>query len=613
MFPPYPPPDTELGVVKARERVFLLPTFHQTLEFAVLVRKAFFALRPDSVVLELPRTIEAAFRQALVRLPRLSVILYPEGGHTVYLLVEPHEAMVEAGRLALENGKELVFSDRDDGSYPLRGDSVPDAWALTRLSASSFLDAVLRAFPPSEEERDILRERAMAYHLDRLDAEGKSVLWVGGASHVRGILAALEEPLAEPFTRVRREGVTLAAISEESAREVMSEIAFVSASFERARQAGRAMTFDEETDSQRVLDGLLRRAAERYEEEQRTEVTRRQLEVMRVYSRNLALMENVLTPAFYELIVAARGAVDDDFAWYVWDLGSEWPWPDRSHSLPLITLSRDEMLLNGKTVHFRRRFPGKEERLRRLPIRRRPKEKRKGEWDRFKFGDSICSHPPEDIKVESFGNKLRFQALNRLSEESRRVFPMTVSLLDGIDIRETFRKLHENRLYVFEERRVHGGLSSVVVIFDEEESRYPWRVTWMGEHGQESDMAFYATPMDAEKVGPGISRCQYGGFLMTMPPGRLYDVWHDPDYDGLDSAPDVLLAAALDYAPEPRVVYMARRPPPRYMRRFASRLGKQIVYLPIGLIPRERVQKLRRFHVLANKLVRSYAGEFIPE
>jgi hypothetical protein len=609
----FPAPDPETGLVRADESTFLFPALHQSLEFAVLVRRAFFAVRPDAVVLELPRTIESAFRQALLRLPRLTVVLYPEAGETIYLLVEPHEAMVEAGRLALENGCELVFADRDDGSYPFKHDATPDTWALTRLSAGDFNQALLESLPPSPDPRDQLRERAMAFAIDRLREQGKKVLWVGGAAHVRGILKALEEPLAEPFSRVKREGVQLAAIHEDSAREVMSEIAFVSASFEEARSAGRAMAFDAKTDSQRVLDELLRKAAERYETEQRTDITRRQLAVLRQFSRNLALAEGVLTPAFYELIVAARGAVDDDFAWYVWDIGSAWPWPDRSRSLPVITLSRDDFQLDGKTIHFRRRFPGKEERLRRLPLRKRPKEKRKGEWDRFKFGDSICSHPPEDIQVEAFGNKLRFQALHRLSEESRRVFPMTVSLLDGIDIRESFRKLHENRLYVFEERRIHGGLSSVVVIFDEEEVRYPWHVTWMGEHGQESDMAFYATPKDAEKVGPGISRCQYGGFLMTMPPGRLYDVWSDPDYQGLESAPDILLAAALDYAPEPRVVYVAKRPPGRHMRRVASRLGKQIVYLPIGVLPRDRVQKLRRFHVLANKLVRTYANDFIGE
>ena len=39
-----------------------------------------------------------------------------------------------------------------------------------------------------------------------------------------------------------------------------------------------------------------------------------------------------------------------------------------------------------------------------------------------------------------------------------------------------------------------------------------WCVTWIGEHDQESDMAFYSTPAGQVMDGPGISRCQAGSF-----------------------------------------------------------------------------------------------------
>ncbi len=609
----FPCPDAMTGVLRVNSSLFLLPTLHQTLEFAVLVRQVFHLVRPDAVALELPRTIEPAFRKALTRLPFLTVILYPEGPDMVYLLVEPHEAMVEAGRLALENGCELHLIDRDDGSYPLHRDSAPDAWALTQVPPGVFVEAILESSPPSKDTRDIMRDRTMAFHLNKLTASGKRVLWTGGAAHARGILAALEEPQAQPFGRIHRPEVQIAALSEKSSREVMSDIPYVIASFERARSSGSAFSFDSETDSQKVLDSLLHEAASRYEKDQRTTIPRRSFDVLKTFSRNLALIEGVLTPAFYELVTAARGAVDDDYAWHVFDLGAQWPWPDTSHSLPVIDLRGEDLYLDGRKVQFVRRFPNKGARLRRLPVRKRPREKNKGDWARVKFGQGICSHPPEDIRIETFGNRMRFQAMHRLSEESRRVFPMTASLHDGLDIRESLRRLHENRLYVYEEPRIRGGVSSVVVIFDEDFESYPWRMTWMGEHGQESDMAFYATSMQEELAGPGISRSRYGGFLMTMPPGRLYDVWSDPDYSTLERAQDVLLLAALDYALEPRVVYVAKEPPARYMKRFAARLGKQIVYIPIGTLPRERVLKLRQFHILANKLVRSYAQDYIGD
>jgi len=608
---PSPAPDPETGVVRAGEGLYLLPTLHQSVEFAVLVRRAFFAVRPTAVAVELPSTIAEAIRKAVLRLPLLTVVLWPDGDETVYLLVEPHEPMAEAARLALENGASLHLVDRDDGSCPLRREAMPDPWAMTRTGPAPFVGALLDAFPPSEDDGDRLRERAMATRLARLAGAGERVLWVGGAAHVRGILRALGEPPVEPFGRVRREGVRLAALSPESSREVMSEIPFVSAAFERARANGKAFAFDGETDTLRAVDRLLREAAERYRKSRDEEVPRTAFRVLRQFSRNLALMEDVLTPGFYELVVAARGVVDDDYAWEVFDLGATWPWPDGTASLPVVTLTGEDLHLEGKPVRFRRRFPGKERRLRDLPLRRRPKEPKPGDWRKLKFGDGICSHPPEDVAVERFGNRLRRRAIRLLGEDSRRVAPFTTSLLDGVDVRESLRRHHEGRLWVYEEARVRGGAGSVVVVFDEDADGYAWKTTWLGEHGQESDMAFYATPLGEKVVGPGISECTYGGFLMTMPPGRLFDVWRDPDYRGPFSAPEVLLLAALDYAREPRVVYAAPKPPRPLFKRFAASLGKRIVYLPLGSLSSLALKKLRRFHVLANKDARGWAKDYV--
>ena len=63
----------------------------------------------------------------------------------------------------------------------------------------------------------------------------------------------------------------------------------------------------------------------------------------------------------------------------------------------------------------------------------------------------------------------------------------------------------------------------------------------------------------------------------------------------------VLLLAALDYAREPRVVYAAPKPPRPFLKRFAARLGKQVVYLPLGSLSSLSLKKLRHFHVLATE------------
>jgi len=236
-----------------------------------------------------------------------------------------------------------------------------------------------------------------------------------------------------------------------------------------------------------------------------------------------------------------------------------------------------------------------------------------GEWLESFDGSALCSYPPEDLVVENYGRFLREQWRHILKDEHSQSEPFITSLLDGIDIRETIRKWHEKRIYVKNRGAAREGSGAVVVIFDEDETddRYPYRMTWLGEHEQESDMAFYATPPEDNIVGPGMCRCEYGGFLMTYPPRRLYDVWRDPDYHFFQSKAEVLLAAALDYSLERQVVYVASRPPRSIMRTLAERLRRQIVYIPKGALSPSRLKRIRVFHILSGYDKRDVARDFI--
>jgi len=165
---------------------------------------------------------------------------------------------------------------------------------------------------------------------------------------------------------------------------------------------------------------------------------------------------------------------------------------------------------------------------------------------------------------------------------------------------------------VKENRVVRGAVGSVVVVFDDhQENRFPYCMTWHGEHDQESDMAFYATDPADNIVGPGICRCEYGGFLMSYPPLRMVDVWTDPEYRWFQSKPEKLLIAALDYSLEKYVVYVAARPPRSYMKVFAARMGRQIVYVPIGTLSPVMRKKIRVFHVLFGHDKRPIARDYI--
>jgi hypothetical protein len=369
-------------------------------------------------------------------------------------------------------------------------------------------------------------------------------------------------------------------------------------------------------DRQRMLQTLVATASDFYTENTGDHLAPWQVQVLYQFSRNYARLKGRLLPDTYELTMSARGVADDNYSYELWDLATFHAWApgeDEASDVPVMHMDPETFTINGEQMkrwRFHRKMP-----RRRLPglVRQRDKEKDPGEWaDPFEEG-TLCSYPPEDLVIEDYARYLQKRAIQQLSLEKSRVEPFTTSLLDGIDMRETLRNWHEKTLYVRESRRVHGGVGAVILIFDEDDSndRYPWRMTWHGEHSQESDMAFYATPVTHKIVGPGIARCEYGGLLMTYPNRRLADVWNDPMYADCRSKAEVLTMAALDYGEDRHVVYVAAKPPRSHFRSLASRLGKKIVYLPIGSLSPQSIQRIRVFHVLSGHQVRKVAKDYI--
>lgn len=590
----------------------LLPILHGRLECAVLVRLAFFQHQPQALAVELPPTLQAAVLRAVQRLPLLSVIYYEESdGRLVYLPIEPTDPLVEAVRLGQEHGVPVYFIDREVEGYPRIREALPDPYALTQIGLTAYVEAYCQSCQGlTPNWPDVLREQAMAYHLQQLQQRYDRVLAVFGLAHYPGLRQQLARPQAHPLEKRRRAGVMVAHLAEASSREILSEIPYLTAAYERARSEIPPQTLDR----LQIHRQLIEEAVTRYRKNQGQAISPGQQAILYQFARNYALIQGHLTPDFYQLVVAARGVADDDFAYEVWDLGAAYPWQTEEPGMPVLRLTGEELFLNQKRIRFQRRFRQTRRRLMPMPVRARPKEPRPGAWRQAWRGGGICSYPPEDLVVEGFGDFARKKAIRVLSEQHRRVEPFTASLLDGIDVRETIRRWHEEVLYVMEERQVPGKVGAVVIIFDPDEGpeeQFPWRVTWLGEHSQESDMAFYATPAGEHLIGPGISRCRYGGFLLSFPPWRLYDIWQDRFFDPARTKPERLVLAALDYCLEKYVAYIAAKPPRRRWLSWAERYDKKLVYLPIGNFSPVTLKKIQLFHVLDGQPVRRWAGEYI--
>jgi hypothetical protein len=579
------------------------------LEFALEVRRAILRDRPGVVALELPVTLRQAYLRAMERMPQMTVIFYPEGeeDEAVYIPIEPCDPFTEAIRTALEIGAEIVFADPDTGDRPHLPDTYPDTYALQSISVAQYVESY-RVYPQERSEEIEQHADGIAWKLQGADPLA-SVMVVLSLNLLDPVLDAMERPQAQPMAPVRREGVELLNPHPESLVEICLEYPYLQARYEAFR---KDMAEPGLVDRRHVQQALFREAEKLYEVNTGDHVAHWQRRTLAKFTRNLAAVNRDLVASLFDLTVAARSVVDDNYGWEVWDLAGKYPAQTDRSDLPTSKISADEVWINTKKIRLRRRIASTKRRMRPVGLKARKKEKIPGEWASELNGDSICSYPPEDLVIEDYGRFLKKKGKSILSEERSRTEPFTTSLLDGIDLRETVRNWHEGKIYVKSQEKVHGEVGSVVVIFDEDSAgKYNYMTTWLGEHQNESDMAFYSTFPFEHMVGPGIGRGEYGGFLMSLPARRMYDVWQDPDYDMAESKSERLLLAGLDYSVQKYVVYVAAKPPRTIFRGVAARFGRTIIYIPIGQLSPVALKKVRVVHVLDGYDKRESAKEYL--
>ena len=593
-----------------RGNITYFPVIPGRLEFALEVRRAILSAQPKIVAVELPGALEDVYLQALARLPEMSVILYPDPQDEergIYVPVEPSDPFTEAVRTALEIDAEVIFIEPDLGDRPHLPDSYPDPYSIHYIGLGKYIEAY-RVYPQSRGDEIATHAAAMAWKLQGADPLA-SVLAVVSLNLLDPLLDAMEVPQDEP-KRAKLPEIRLLNPHPDCLAEITIEYPYLQDRYETFRAQ---MESTDLVDRPKVQFDLLREAEKEYVKNTGEKVEYWQRRMMARFTRNLASINGDLLAGVFDLAVAARSVVDDNYAYEVWQTANRYPAQKPSSDLiETVNLSSDEIWYNTKKLRLRRRLPRPKQRLMPKGLKPRKKEKFEGEWARQTDGTAICSYPPEDLMIEDYGRFLKRKAKSMLSEERSRTEPFTTSILDGIDLRETIRNWHEAKIYVRQLDRIAGEVGATVVIFDEDsDDRYQYLTTWLGEHQNESDMAFYSTYPFQHLVGPGIGRAEYGGFLMALPPRRMVDVWSDPDYDFAQSKPERLLLAALDYSKQRFVVYVAAKPPRSIFRSIAAHLNRRIIYIPIGALNPARLKKLRVVHVLDSYERRDEAKGYI--
>jgi len=611
-------------------RIRVMPIIHGSGDFAVRVREELLSRPYDCVAIPLPPSFQDDVEEAIERLPAISIVAQldadrddAETGFS-FVPIDPCQGVIAALRTARGERIARAFIDMETPRFEAHHAVFPDPYALKRVSPAGFAAAVLPTIPPPRPGQHAARIAWMAARLRELEARHRAILlvcslldwpWIRDAYRRRRD-AAEPDPFLAPIQTFGVDPATLIF--------ALGELPFVTGLYERGRR-------ELEPDDNLSVDGvkeMVLQARDRLKAKlpkvaQR--VTPQLLGIYFRYVRNLSLIERRLTPDLYTLVVAAQQTAGDDFALAVAETAREYPYAEIvgdggpsavPSDLPVLRMGIDRADVPAwGMARMVSRLPGQALSWRSCELRPKPPERDRKLWKQRWDPYGMCSWPPEDDRIESFHRHVRDQAKAILGADLARSEKFTTSVMDGIDIRETLRNWHTGDLYVKIIPPSRGTIEVVVFLFDlpADPRVYTSRATWFAEHQEESTLAFYATDHMKNLVGPGIAQAEYGGALFLFPPRTIPDIWTDPRLDFADTLEERLLAAAFLHSRERHVAVVAPRPPLASWRRLARRFGRKIVPLPLHRFGGQLIERLRRFHVLNGKVVRSYAADFIRD
>ena len=625
----------ELQALRFSDRITCLPVIHGSGDFAVEVRRLMLEHRFDCIAVPLPPSFGEAVTSAVERLPAVTAVIQheprsfgssdwspesdeededdPDRAGVSYVPIDPCQPVIAALRIARQEHLAVRFIDLETARFEAVGLVLPDPYALKRVRSDRFAAALLPALPRLEGQAAD-RCVAMAHRLRELEDQFESILFVSSILEWPWVREAYQDRTVQRAFDEEVDDVETYAVEPNTLSFFLGELPFITGLYERART-------ELDPDENLSIDGikaLLLEARDRYKAEfkgRARKVTPKLAATYFQYVRNLSLVDRRLTPDMYTLAIAAQQIFGDAFAIRLLETMKDYPYA------PPVDLQSCKMglhklqLPDGEIANAVSRLPGPVGIWRSMSLTRRAPKIQQDEW-RMRWNPfRQCSWPPEDEKIETFRTHVKDVALAMLGNDLARSEKFTTSIMDGLDIRETLRNWHTGDIYVKVQPPTRGNLDCVVMLFETpaDPRDFPWRVTWHAEHQDESTLAFFSTNPLGEVVGPGIGQATYGGCLFLFPPRPIADVWQDPRFDFADTLEERLFAAGCYHSEHKHIALLSDAVPGAGFRRLARRFGKRIVHVPLSRMSQETISRLRVFHVLNGRQVRSYAAHFIRE
>jgi hypothetical protein len=569
-----------------------------------------------------------------------------------YIPIDPCDAMIEGVRQARQRRVPFSCVGTPILNSPLQMVSMPDEYSIEKIGFGAYTllcrKAVKEMFHGvragvvnnniDDDNTCFQREEIFALYgetirtdaniiagnLRELTTRYDNILAIVHISRFDAVMKKLKEEsiqcddtddaFIEPYTVIKR------YINPDHLYFALSELPFVAAKSQIERQNPFASPMDP-TDA--VKDLFIDTRENYYDNrEQALHLSPVRIQAALTYLRNLTVMSGRLVPTLFDIVEAAKGVGGNAYALRVLKNAKYYPFLPMANDDAIVNVGIDRISLKEDTYPDAVRevygaanlFRDTELFWRKLDIKPDPTMMQKKRYRYSWNPHGVCSHVPEDTRIEGFNEHVRKKAARILTESMARSEKFTSSVKDGIDIRETLRNWHTGSVYVKELPPAKNKVDTVIIIFDDgHDDNYPNRTTWYAEHADESTLSFYSTNPFDDLIGPGIARSVYGGLALLFPPRSVPNIFRCAEAAGITGCAAQITAGSLMFAKERNVAFLAAKTPTLQMRTLAARFKKHLIWIPLSTFSTETLSRMRRFHVLNGKQVRTWASRFIGD
>jgi len=576
----------------------------------------------DVVALPLPSIVEEELIDVVQELPLIRAVVIESPENRAVIPADPCDAFIEAVRQSIQLRVPLQCVGPDLIAEPAKVVSPPDEALIDSLGYDAWCSFALEN---SEETKSNIDEdmtsRYLAREAKRLDYEFEHPVMLLEIHRIPAFIKSFisnetPETFEPTLLEVRSYPINIAHLFF-----VLGELPFITGEYEK----NRAMLFEKDLPVYEMVKRLFLESRDSYsdskDERKHFSLTRLQQGV--TFLRNLTFQENKITPNIFNMITSAKGIGGDSFALKVFKASNYYPFLPmdiNDRELLSIGLSGEGSLIaktpDGNSQPVIHLLSDTEMQWRQISLKPdREVWNSRTESYRWNMMD-LCSHTPEDIFIENFNKHIHGKAVKILTDAESRSEEFTTSIKDGIDIRETLRNWHTGKVHVKETPRFHGGIDAVVIIFDEtHDDHYSILTTWYAEHANESTLTFYGTDPFSNTIGPGVGECQYGGLSLIFPPKNSPDIQDFSRLKHYFHLPfnEQITIYSLHFSQELVVAYLADSAPSNFLMQKAREYKKHLLWIPLSSFSGETLRKLRKFHMLDGKQVRSWASRFIGD